>query len=200
MGTLCPSCAQRLAGAFHVFDHLSRSCMDMLVHLCTVDCSAACNEAAWKLRSMKRLLFIQICREVSFTVGVGRVKERGDVYRHFLMFLRGSALEHENQAALRWCYRHFRSCPAEWELKRWAWRCVSPGRIRCLLYIRAWARADGVVSPPWQAVTDHVAACRLQKQWRISLYDPAFEVCRRKLLAEFEHLGDPRPGVHGSSI
>lgn len=165
----------------------------MLVHLCTIDCCSSCNEAAWKLRSMKRLLFSEVIKEVRWFVGAKRIVSHQDIRDHFPTFLRGAALHHECLAGLRWCYRHFRTRVSLWELNRWNFRCFTPGRMSCLVYVRSWARAEGTALSPKAAVTYHISACTLQRQWRIALYDPAYSVCRRKLLAEFEALKDPRP-------
>lgn len=189
MAKMCPACANRVAGALVLFRRLRSHQMDYLTHMCTAACSPGCNEAVWRLRSIRRLHVGEILQEMIVVLGW-----RPGSMTSFPSYLRFMALWWGRPRALRWLYRHFRRYLPLLELKLMCTdtfdEFCNAQRVRCYLYLQAWVRSQGASPPASPALKSHWSAMLIQKRWRRAVADPAFTLCRKRLLAEFAELID----------
>lgn len=188
MANLCPECAQVTIGALKHFDRCtSDNTINCILHSCTKRCSRECNKAAWRLRTMNCLNIKALRQETGRQI---EITGKMPVKILLAKYLRHLAFCSESVPALQWLYKNFSNDFSVSELIKLLRMSYRPGQLQCYLYLQAWGCARNFRIPfEPHLLRKHCAAKIIQRRWRKAVANPAFAVCRNRLLTEFTECG-----------
>lgn len=195
MTSLCPSCAQDVAGALRHFNIVYRypaptsAGVDYLIHRCT-EHHSGCNEVALRLRSVAHPNIHAVEQEMKHSTLRSFVNKRVPAQNAFALYLRQLSFCWASVSTLRWLYRRFNTGVTVTEILQYIPNADTPARLQCYLYLEAWRRSAGghrIPSEPHR-LRKHCAAKVVQRRWRIAISHPDYSVCQRRLQAEFDSL------------